>query len=76
VIAKFTGALPVRRFLLFTGIKMWWAAGRSRLENNPALKWIRSRFKIAPGYDGENSLRGQRVKMATPLLVVILLVAS
>jgi hypothetical protein len=36
-------------FLLFTGIKMWWAAGQEPdLDNNPALKWIRSRFKIAP----------------------------
>ena len=63
-------------FLLFTGIKMWWAAGQEPdLDNNPALKWIRSRFKISPDYDGEKffTVVGG-VKMATPLLVVILLI--
>jgi len=63
-------------FLLFTGIKMWWAAGQEPdLDNNPALKWIRSRFKIAPDYDGEKffTVVGG-VKMASPLLVVILLI--
>ncbi|MFN9479525.1 MAG: TerC family protein, partial [Betaproteobacteria bacterium] len=41
-------------FLLFTGIKMWWAAGQEPdLDNNPALRFIRSRFKISPNYDGE-----------------------
>ena len=63
-------------FLLFTGIKMWWAAGQEPdLDNNPALKWIRSRFKIAPTYDGEKFFTVvDGVKMATPLLVVILLI--
>ena len=63
-------------FLLFTGIKMWWAAGQEPdLDNNPALKWIRSRFKIAPTYDGEKFFTVVNgVKMATPLLVVILLI--
>ena len=63
-------------FLLFTGIKMWWAAGQEPdLDNNPALKWIRGRFKISPDYDGEKffTVVGG-VKMATPLLVVILLI--
>ena len=64
-------------FLLFTGIKMWWAAGQEPdLENNPALKWIRGRFKIAPDYDGEKFFTVvDGVKMATPMLVVILLIA-
>lgn len=63
-------------FLLFTGIKMWWAAGQEPdLDNNPALKWIRSRFKIAPGYDGEKFFTVVNgVKMASPLLVVIVLI--
>ena len=63
-------------FLLFTGIKMWWAAGQEPdLDNNPALKWIRGRFKISPDYDGEKffTVVGG-VRMATPLLVVILLI--
>jgi tellurite resistance protein TerC len=63
-------------FLLFTGIKMWWAAGQEPdLEENPALKWVRSRFKISPHYDGEKFFTVVNgVKMATPLLVVILLI--
>ena len=63
-------------FLLFTGIKMWWAAGQEPdLDNNPALKWIRSRFKIAPTYDGEKFFTMvDGVKMASPLLVVIVLI--
>ncbi|MGA1371890.1 MAG: TerC family protein [Pseudomonadales bacterium] len=63
-------------FLVFTGIKMWWASGQEPdLEANPALKWIRGRMKISPDYDGERffTLRdGER--MATPLFVVILLI--
>jgi len=77
LIAQFHWILYVfGAFLLFTGIKMWWAAGQEPdLDNNPALKWIRSRFKIAPHYDGEKffTMVGG-VKMATPLLVVILLI--
>ena len=63
-------------FLVFTGVKMWWAAGQEPdLEGNPALKWVRGRMKIAPGYDGEKFFTMvDGVKMATPLFVVILLI--
>ena len=63
-------------FLVFTGVKMWWAAGQEPdLEGNPALKWVRHRFRIAPDYDGEKFFtRVDGVKVATPLLVVILLI--
>jgi tellurite resistance protein TerC len=63
-------------FLLFTGIKMWWAAGQEPdLDNNPALRWINRRMKISPNYDGEKFFTVVNgVKMATPLLVVIMLV--
>jgi tellurite resistance protein TerC len=63
-------------FLVFTGIKMWWAAGQEPdLEGNPALKWVRGRMKIAPGYDGEKFFTVvDGVRMATPLAVVILLI--
>jgi tellurite resistance protein TerC len=63
-------------FLLFTGVKMWWAAGQEPdLDNNPALKWMRRRIKISPTYDGEKFFTVvQGVRMATPLLLVILLV--
>ena len=63
-------------FLIFTGIKMWWAAGQEPdLDNNPALLWVKRRFRIAPDYDGEKfftRIDGQ--KIATPLLVVVILI--
>ncbi len=63
-------------FLIFTAIKMWWAAGQEPdLESNPALKWIRRRLKVSPDYDGERlttCVNGTRV--ATPLAVVVVLI--
>lgn len=63
-------------FLVFTGIKMWWAAGQEPdLEGNPALKWIRRHMRIAPGYDGERfTTVVDGVRMATPLAVVVILI--
>jgi tellurite resistance protein TerC len=63
-------------FLVFTGIKMWWATGQEPdLESNPALKWMRRHMKISPDFDGERffTLRGG-IRMATPLFVVIVLI--
>ncbi len=77
LIAQFHWILYVfGAFLVFTGVKMWWAAGQEPdLEANPALKWIRSRFRIAPDYDGERFFTlVNGVKVATPLLVVVLLI--
>lgn len=63
-------------FLVFTGIKMWWAVGQEPdLESNVALKWIRRRMRIAPQLDGEKfftTVNGVRV--ATPLFIVIVLI--
>ena len=63
-------------FLVFTGIKMWLAAGQEPdLNNNPALRWIERRLKLSPHYDGEKFFTMiDGVKMATPLFVVILLI--
>ncbi|MDM4769808.1 TerC family protein [Solimonas sp. SE-A11] len=77
LIAQFHWILYVfGAFLLFTGIKMWWAAGQEPdLDNNPALNWLRRRIKIAPDYDGERFFTYKDgVKLATPLLVVVLLI--
>ncbi|MEG2155327.1 MAG: TerC family protein [Burkholderiaceae bacterium] len=64
-------------FLVFTGIKMWWAAGQEPdLGDNPALKFVRQHLKIAPHYDGERfttAING--VKHYTPLFVVIVLIS-
>lgn len=77
MIAQFHWILYVfGAFLVFTGIKMWWAAGQEPdLEENPALKWVKRRIRISPHYDGEKfftRMEGQRV--ATPLLVVVALI--
>ena len=63
-------------FLVFTGLKMWWAAGQEPdLGSNPALKWINRTFKVAKDYDGERFFTVVNgVKMATPLFVVIVLI--
>jgi tellurite resistance protein TerC len=63
-------------FLVFTGIKMWWAAGQQPdLESNPALKWLRRRMRVTPDYHGERlfaSIDGKR--LATPLALVVVLI--
>ena len=63
-------------FLVFTAVKMWWAAGQEPdLGNNPALRWIERHLKLSPGYDGEKFFTTiDGVKMVTPLFVVILLI--
>ena len=63
-------------FLIITGIKMWWAAGKeSDLEDNPALKLLRKLIPVSQRYDGEKFFtleNGKRI--ATPLFMVICLV--
>jgi len=63
-------------FLVFTGVKMWWAIGQEPdLDSNPLLRWVRGRFSIAPDFDGEKFFTVRDgVRMATPLLVVIVLI--
>lgn len=77
LIAKFHWVLYLfGAFLVFTGIKMWWAAGKQPdLEANPALQWLRRKVKIAPDYDGEKFLTTTNgVRMLTPLAVVMILI--
>ena len=63
-------------FLLLTGIKMWWAAGRQQsLDDNPALKLMRRLMPVSKDFDGEKFWtieNGKRI--ATPLLMVVALV--
>jgi tellurite resistance protein TerC len=63
-------------FLIFTALKMWWAAGQEPdLESNPALKWLRRHLRMSPDYDGERlTTRIDGVRVATPLAVVIALI--
>jgi tellurite resistance protein TerC len=77
LIARFHWVLYVfGAFLVFTGVKMWWAIGQAPdLESNLALKWIRRHMRIAPHFDGEKfftTVNGER--MATPLFIVIILI--
>lgn len=64
-------------FLIFTGIKMWWAAGQDEsLDDNPALKLLRKVMPVSDNYDGEKFWTVQNgKKIATPLLMVVALVA-
>jgi tellurite resistance protein TerC len=64
-------------FLVLTGLKMWWAAGQEPdLESNPALKLLRRVMPVSKNFDGEKFFTMENGKrIATPLLLVILLVA-
>ena len=64
-------------FLVLTGIKMWWAAGKeSSLDDNPALKLLRKVMPVSKHFDGEKFWTVENgKKIATPLLMVIALVA-
>ncbi len=77
LIARFHWVLYVfGAFLVFTGMKMWWAADKEpNLDENPLLRWINRKFRISATYDGERFFTtANGVRMATPLLVVILLI--
>jgi tellurite resistance protein TerC len=64
-------------FLILTGIKMWWAAGKEQsLDENPALKLLRKILPVSKNYDGEKFWTMENgKKIATPLFMVICLVA-
>lgn len=63
-------------FLLLTGIKMWFAAGKEPdLERNPALRWMRNHLKLTDGYRGAAlSVRERGMRWFTPLFVVLVLI--
>lgn len=63
-------------FLVLTGVKMWWAAGKeSDLEDNPALRLLRKLLPVSQHYDGEKFWTIENgKKIATPLLMVVALV--
>ena len=64
-------------FLLFTGWKMWFAAGQEpTLDDNPALKFMRRHLRITHAYNG-NRLMAEKdgVRWFTPMFVVLVLIA-
>jgi tellurite resistance protein TerC len=79
LLAKFHWILYVfGAFLVFTGIKMWIAAGKEPdIEQNPVLKWLRGHMKITSQFDGEKlSTMINGVKHYTPLFVVLILIGT
>lgn len=64
-------------FLILTGLKMWWAAGKEpNLDDNPALKLLRRVLPVSQNYDGEKFFTLENgKKIATPLFMVICLIA-
>ena len=64
-------------FLILTGVKMWWAAGKEpSLDDNPALKLLRKLLPVSKHYDGEKFWTVENgKKIATPLFMVICLIA-
>jgi tellurite resistance protein TerC len=64
-------------FLILTGVKMWWAAGKEpELDDNPALKLLRKLLPVSKNYDGEKFWTIENgKKIATPLFMVICLIA-
>ncbi|QBK03930.1 TerC family protein [Hylemonella gracilis] len=63
-------------FLVLTGLKMWWAAGKEgSLDDNPALRLLRRVMPVSQGFDGEKFWTVENGKrIATPLLMVVALV--
>ncbi len=64
-------------FLLFTGWKMWFAAGQEpSLDDNPALKFMCRHLRITHEYNG-NRLMAEKngVRWFTPMFVVLVLIA-
>ena len=64
-------------FLVITGVKMWWAAGKEPdLNDNPALKLLKRLIPVSTRFDGEKFFTVENgKKIATPLFLVISLVA-
>ena len=65
-------------FLVFTGVKMWLAAGKEPdIAHNPVLNFLRKRMKITTQFDGEKmSTMIDGVKHYTPIFVVLVLIGT
>lgn len=65
-------------FLVFTGVKMWLAAGKEPdIAQNPVLNLLRKRMNITTQFDGERmSTMIGGVKHYTPIFVVLVLIGT
>lgn len=63
-------------FLLYTGIKMWFASESEQdLSNNKLLRWLKGHIKFTDDYHGEKFfVVKQGVRYATPLLLVLVMI--
>lgn len=63
-------------FLVITGIKMWWSAGKApQLEAHPMLVYLRRHIRISSTFDGEKLttvIKG--VRHYTPMLLVLIMI--
>nr|WP_156969020.1 TerC family protein [Arenimonas metalli] len=78
LIAKFHWVLYIfGAFLLFTGIKMFWAVGQEPdMDKNPILRWITGHLPLIRRYHGEALWIGEgRRRKYTPLFVVLVMIA-
>ncbi|TZF89195.1 TerC family protein [Cognatilysobacter lacus] len=77
LLAKFHWILYVfGAFLLLTGIKMLWAAGKEPdLDSNPILRWLTGHVPMTRGYVGSRlSVVEGGKRLYTPLFIVILMI--
>jgi tellurite resistance protein TerC len=77
LIAQFHWILYVfGAFLVYTGYKMWaHADDEPDLEQNPMLKFLRSKMKITREYAGEKFfVMKDGIKYATPMFVVLIMI--
>jgi tellurite resistance protein TerC len=65
-------------FLVFTGVKMWFAAGQEPdIATNPVLTLLKKHIRITNRFDGEKlSTMIDGVKHYTPLFVVLVLIGT
>jgi len=78
LIAKFHWVLYLfGAFLLFTGIKMFWAVGQEPdMDKNPILRWITGHLPLIRRYHGEALWIGEgKRRKYTPLFVVLVMIA-
>jgi tellurite resistance protein TerC len=77
LLAKFHWILYVfGAFLLLTGIKMLWAAGKAPdLESNPLLRWLTAHVPLTRSYHGSALWIGEGARRRyTPLFIVIIMI--
>ncbi|MBY0345337.1 MAG: TerC family protein [Neisseriaceae bacterium] len=65
-------------FLVVTGSKMWFAAGKEPdVESNPVLKILKKKIKLTTDFHGEKlSVMINGIKHYTPLFVVLILIGT